>query len=284
MHEHPPHARTRTVLLLLLACTPPVVDDEDVTPPAPLADAVVDQLSMARVRDEVDLLASDDFAGRTPGSDGHLRALEYLAGRMEDIGLQPLGEDFIVPFELGLDDERFTVDVDGAVVPVQTDAGYNLAGLLPGSTRPEELIVLMAHYDHLGVTAEGEVYNGAFDDIAGVAALMEMAQVFIDEEVQLERSILFLITDAEEGGLHGSEAFAVDPLLSIDDVVFALSVDPLGRPLLPDYWPLILLGLEPCGSTPRSTSPSSTATRSPSLAATRTASGPLRSPRRRSGS
>ncbi|MCB9791142.1 MAG: M20/M25/M40 family metallo-hydrolase [Alphaproteobacteria bacterium] len=227
------------MLLLLLACTDP---EPEATPPLP--DAVLDALSMARVRDDVDQLAGDDFAGRTPGSAGHARAQALIVERMQEIGLEPLGEDYALPFPLELDDDRYEFDEQGQVVPVVADTGWNLAGLLPGASRPEELIVLMAHYDHLGVNSDGEVFNGAYDDITGVAALLEMARVFVDEGVQPERSLLFLITDAEEGGLNGSEAFVVDPLLSLDEVVFALSVDPIGRPLLPEYMPLILLGLE----------------------------------------
>ncbi|MCB9760573.1 MAG: M28 family peptidase [Alphaproteobacteria bacterium] len=232
------------LLLGLLACKDASVDSA--APEPPLPDAVLDALSMTRIRDEVDLLAGDAFQGRTPGSEGHRLAREHLAEQMGSIGLTPLGEAFEVPFDLALDDGRYTFDETGAVVPVETDTGWNLAGVLPGTARPDEYIVLMAHYDHLGVDRDGEVYNGALDDITAVASLLELARVFVDEGVTLERSVLFLITDAEEGGLNGSEAWTVDPGVTLDDVVLGLSLDPFGRPILPDYGPLVLLGGERC--------------------------------------
>ncbi|MFT5679446.1 MAG: hypothetical protein ACI8RZ_000350 [Myxococcota bacterium] len=202
-------------------------------------------LSMTRIKAHVDLLASDDFAGRTPGSEGHTAAREYILAELLDMGLSPIGaEDYVHPFPLSLDEDRFTFDSSGAVVPIVADTGYNLAAVVPGvdPALSDEYIVLMAHYDHIGVTKEGEIYNGAYDDITGVAALLELAGVLA--EAPLARSVLFVITDAEEGGLHGSAAWLADAGINLDDIAFGLSVDPLGRALLPDYWPLLLLGLE----------------------------------------
>lgn len=244
-----------TALLLALACggDPPPADTAapaDGATGGPLSEETLSALDLTRVKAEVDLLAHDDFAGRTPGSPGHRAARDHLAAQLEDIGLEPLADrsgelgGYALPFDLALEAERYAPDETGAIVQTNSDVGWNLAGLLPGTTRPEEVILLMAHYDHLGTTEDGTVYNGAFDDITGVAALLELARLFVDEGVALERSVLFLLTDSEEGGLLGSEAWAADPLLSHDDVVFAMSVDPLGRGLLPDSWPLILLGLE----------------------------------------
>lgn len=242
-----------SLLLFPLACgdaSSPMGDSGAPAASAALPESTLDALDMTRVKAEVDLLAHDDFAGRTPGSPGHLAARDHLAGQMADIGLEPLADasgtlgGYALPFDLDLDAVRFAPDASGEIVQTNSDTGWNLAGLLPGSERPEEVLILMAHYDHLGTTSDGSVYNGAFDDITAAAALLELARVFVDEGVQLDRSVLFLLTDSEEGGLLGSEAWADDPLLSHDDVVFAMSVDPLGRGLLPDTWPLILLGLE----------------------------------------
>ncbi len=233
------------MLTFLLACSGSSTDDTG-TPDTTATDtARADALSMERIKAHVDFLASDDFAGRTPGSAGHTAAREYLLGELLDIGLSPIGaEDYVHPFPLSLDEERFTFDEAGAVVSIEADTGYNLAAVVPGTdpSLSDEYIVLMAHYDHFGVTEEGEIYNGAYDDITGVAALLELAGVLA--EAPLARSILFVITDAEEGGLNGSAAWLADAGIDLDDIAFGLSVDPLGRGLLPDYWPLLLLGLE----------------------------------------
>jgi hypothetical protein len=230
------------MLTLLLACTGPATDTADTgTAQTVRADA----LSMERVKAHVDLLASDDFAGRTPGSDGHAAARDYILAELLDLGLSPIGAaDYTHEFPLSLDGERYTLDATGAVVPVTATVGYNLAAVVPGTdpALSAEYIVLMAHYDHLGVSEEGDIYNGAYDDITGVAALLELAGVLT--KAPLARSVLFVITDAEEGGLKGSAAWLSDAGVSLDDIAFGLSVDPLGRGLLPDYWPLLLLGLE----------------------------------------
>lgn len=240
-------------LLLLFACgskDSSKVPEDSATEPAPLDDAVLDAIDLYRIQANVDLLASDDLGGRTPGSIGHAVARAHIAAELADIGLTPVGEDgaYTLPFPLELSQRRYGLDEDGAVLQIEATEGVNIAGLLPGADpdRAHETVVVMAHYDHLGVTEEGAVYNGAYDDGTGVATLLELARVFVEQGVTFDRSILFLITDGEEGGLNGAYAWTADPTLSLEDVAVAFSVDPLGRALLPDYWPLILLGLERC--------------------------------------
>jgi hypothetical protein len=100
----------------------------------------------------------------------------------------------------------------------------------------------MAHYDHLGVTREGEVYNGAFDNASGVAVALELAHVLAAQPP--DRSILFLLTDEEESGLDGARAWLEDSTIPREQIVFGMSIDPVGRPALPDYWPTLLIGTE----------------------------------------
>ena len=233
------------ILALFLACNGGKDTAADTTPP-PEDSPLLAALSMERVKAHVDLLAGDDFAGRTPGSQGHADARDYLLGEMADIGLEPIGDSYSHAFPLTLDDTRYTLDSSGQAVPIEATEGVNLVGVLPGSdpALADEYIVLMAHYDHLGADPGGEIYNGAFDDITGVAALLELAEAMQASEVALPRSILFILTDAEEGGLNGSAAWLTNTGIDLDDIVFGLSVDPLGRGVLPDYWPLVLLGVE----------------------------------------
>ena len=73
--------------------------------------------------------------------------------------------------------------------------GTNVVATIPG-TNPEladEYIVVMAHYDHLGVTPDGEIYNGAFDNATSVAMALEVARVLLEAEVQPQRSIDFSV-------------------------------------------------------------------------------------------
>jgi hypothetical protein len=77
-----------------------------------------------------------------------------------------------------------------------------------------------------------------------VSLLLEIARTLVSQEVPLGRSVLFLITDEEEAGLNGAKEWLADALIPGDEIVFGVSVDPVGRGVLPDYWPLVLMGLE----------------------------------------
>lgn len=106
----------------------------------------------------------------------------------------------------------------------------NVLGLLPGSTRPEELVIYMAHWDHLGVDAglEGDqIYNGAADNASGTAGIIEIARAFTQLETQPERSILFLAVTAEEQGLLGSAYYGTHPVYPLHNTVAAINVDVL---------------------------------------------------------
>ena len=214
----------------------------------PLSDAVLDALSMDNVKAHVDFLADDALGGRTPGSVGHAAARDYIIAELEAAGLDPAGDDggFTVTRPLSREVSRWGFDADGEVVATSATESINVAAVLPGrdSEYVSDTIVLMSHYDHLGVTEGGDVYNGAFDDATAVGALLELARVLRDEDVALGRSVLFLITDVEEGGLQGSEGWVADPTLPLEDVVVAISMDPIGRGLLPEYAPLVLMGAE----------------------------------------
>jgi len=233
--------------MLLAACT----DREpvDTAPPSlesPLAAEVVADFDVLNVKRLIDELGQDSYAGRTPGSIGHAAGLDWLEAEVATVGLQPVGDNggFRQTFSLSLSG-RYAPNVDGVIEEVSVNEGVNLAGLVPGvGDRSDELIVVMAHHDHLGTTQDGEVFNGAYDDLSGVGILLEIARLYADHGVQPNRSILFLITDAEEGGLRGAEAWVESAPWDLDHVVAAFSVDPMGRPMLPDTWPLVLLGME----------------------------------------
>ena len=238
--------------LSLLACTQKDSDKGsdsggDLAAEPPYSDEALDALDLTRIKADVDFLADDALAGRHPESLGHAAARDHILGEIEEIGLEPAGQDggYLHTFTLPEPITRYALDESGAVVEIAATTGVNIAALLPGvdPARASETIVLMAHYDHLGVDASGDAYNGAFDDATGVAALLELAR-FLAASEPLPRSVLFLITDMEEGGLNGARAWVNDPTIPLDDVVMAISVDPMGRGVLPDYAPLVLLGLE----------------------------------------
>ena len=111
----------------------------------------------------------------------------------------------------------------------------NVIGLLPGSERPDEAIVYMAHWDHLG-THEGEsddnIYNGAVDNATGVAAIIEIAEAMRKSPTPPKRSVLFLAVTLEESGLLGSKYYVAHPVIPLDKTVGAINLDalaPIGK-------------------------------------------------------
>ncbi|MBM4219483.1 MAG: M20/M25/M40 family metallo-hydrolase [Gammaproteobacteria bacterium] len=111
----------------------------------------------------------------------------------------------------------------------------NIAGLMPGKDRPDEYIVYMGHWDHLGVDdgTEGDrIYNGAVDNATGVAGMLTIARAYRDLLPGASRSVLFLAVTAEESGLLGSEYYVEHPLAPLEKTAAVINIDalvPLGR-------------------------------------------------------
>ena len=111
----------------------------------------------------------------------------------------------------------------------------NVAGLMPGKDRPDEYVIYMAHWDHLGVDAGSEgdrIYNGAVDNATGVAGILTIAKAYRDMLPGASRSVLFIAVTAEESGLLGSEYYAEHPLAPLAKTAAVINIDalnPLGR-------------------------------------------------------
>ncbi len=116
---------------------------------------------------------------------------------------------------------------------------HNVAGLLEGSdpNLSEEIIVVGAHFDHLGLggsnslapEARGQIHNGADDNASGTAGLMELVEALTRSSEKPRRSVLFIAFSAEEHGLLGSRAYVDDPDFPADRVVAMINMDMIGR-------------------------------------------------------
>jgi len=107
----------------------------------------------------------------------------------------------------------------------------NVLGYLEGTDLKDELVVLTAHYDHVGVDGE-EVYNGADDDGSGTSAVMEIAEAFVEAKKAGKgprRSMLFMLVTGEEKGLLGSEYYAANPIFPLENTIVDLNIDMIGR-------------------------------------------------------
>ncbi len=233
-------------LMLCGACEPAVKDEAGGSDTQPLDSSVLDETSAVRMKGIVDALADDDMGGRVTGSPGHLAAMAMIVDEMADIGLEPIGleGDFVYPYPATPRDDFLQVNADGSISVANAEVAYDVVGRLPGSDpeRSHEHILVMAHYDHLGVDESGDVYNGAFDNAAGVAVALELARVLTIQPPA--RSVIFLISDEEESGLDGARVWLSDSTVPRDQIVFGMSVDPVGRPSLPEYWPTLIIGAE----------------------------------------
>ena len=107
----------------------------------------------------------------------------------------------------------------------------NVLGYLEGTDKKEELVVVSAHYDHLGMK-DGVVYNGADDDGSGTASVLALARAFAQAKKDghgPRRSLLFLANTGEEEGLLGSQYYTDHPIFPLENTVTNLNLDMVGR-------------------------------------------------------
>ena len=107
----------------------------------------------------------------------------------------------------------------------------NVIGFIEGSdpVLKNEYFVYMAHYDHLGVGADGDVYNGADDNGSGTVTLMEIAKAFASLDKKPKRSIVFLWVTCEEIGMLGSLYYSDHPIFPMEKTVACINIDMDGR-------------------------------------------------------
>ena len=107
----------------------------------------------------------------------------------------------------------------------------NVLGVLEGSDPKlkDEYVAFTAHFDHLGINADGVVYPGADDDGSGTVTVLELAQAFAANPVKPRRSLLFMTVVGEEKGLLGSEWYTTHPIIPLEKTVTDLNTDMIGR-------------------------------------------------------
>ncbi|MFN7054660.1 M28 family metallopeptidase [Hyphomonas sp.] len=114
----------------------------------------------------------------------------------------------------------------------------NVIGVVEGTVTPDEYILYMAHWDHLGMKTgapgedfyEDQIFNGAVDNATGTAAILEIAEAVVADPMQ--RSVMFVAVTLEESGLLGSAYFAENPTVPLNRIVAGMNIDgvlPIGR-------------------------------------------------------
>ena len=108
----------------------------------------------------------------------------------------------------------------------------NVMGIVEGTDKKDEYIVLSAHYDHIGKRGDTTIFYGADDDGSGTTGILEMAEAFAmakKEGKGPRRSILFLSVSGEEKGLWGSRYYSENPVYPLDKTTVNLNIDMIGR-------------------------------------------------------
>lgn len=119
-------------------------------------------------------------------------------------------------------------NADMLIEPLST---ANVLGYLEGSEKPDELIIVTSHYDHVGII-NGEIHNGADDDGSGTTSVMEIAEAFATAAKKgkgPKRSILFMCVTGEEKGLLGSKYYTENPVFPLEQTITNLNIDMVGR-------------------------------------------------------
>ncbi len=180
-------------------------------------------ITAENLQEHLYIYAGDEMEGRMTGTRGQKKAVEYL-------------RDFYIKNEIaspyGGDD--YYQKIPGSYFKGRTNGepSENVLAYIEGSEKPEELIVVSAHLDHVGQDANGNIFNGADDDGSGTVAILMMAHAFqqaVKDGNGPKRSILFLHVTAEEIGLMGSAYYVENPVFPLANTVCNLNIDMIGR-------------------------------------------------------
>jgi Zn-dependent M28 family amino/carboxypeptidase len=150
------------------------------------------------VRKHLYTLAADDMEGRKSGTAGIEKAAVYIENEFKKIGLSTFGDLENYRQTFTFKNRRTKEDITSS----------NIIGVLEGSSKKDEYVIISAHYDHLGMKMSGDgdlIYNGANDDASGVTGVLALAAYF--KEIGHERTLVFAAFTAEEMGLMGSTHF-----------------------------------------------------------------------------
>jgi Zn-dependent M28 family amino/carboxypeptidase len=165
-------------------------------------------------------IASDEFEGRDTGQPGQKKTAEYLKSFYKSIGVKA-----------ALGDDNYFQIIPSSFFNDNIPSSENVVAYIPGDGSTEEVLVLSAHYDHIGKKGD-KIFNGADDDGSGTVALMEIAKAFqeaVNDGYVPKRGIVFLHVTGEERGLLGSLYYTENPIFPLENTVTNLNTDMIGR-------------------------------------------------------
>jgi len=170
----------------------------------------------ACIRKNLDYLAGPELRGRGSGTIDEYHAAQFIAGELKKYGLSPAAEhgEYIQTATITSSTGRISHT-------------WNVLAKIDGTTEKQQIILLSAHLDHLGVK-NGQVYPGADDDGSGTVAVMELARALATEP-RPRRTVVFALWGSEELGLVGARYFLQHPTFALHDIVANLEFEMIGR-------------------------------------------------------
>lgn len=176
-------------------------------------------------------LASEQNAGRYPGTKANRDVVNYIIKDFKGHGLLPLEKNYQQKFKAHL-----RVAQGEPEKPLAKTC--NVVAFLEGNDPilKHEYIILGAHYDHLGMGGpssksdkKNTIHYGADDNASGIATLLEIAEKVAANKKRLKRSVIFIAFGAEEQGLLGSQYFVDNPLVPLSQIKLMINMDMIGR-------------------------------------------------------
>ncbi|MEN8858357.1 MAG: M28 family peptidase [Flavobacteriaceae bacterium] len=186
----------RKILVLLAVSMMIVSCNNETKKPNESKDVEIDSTT---VRKHLYTLASNEMEGRKAGTAGIEKAAQYIESEFKRIGLSTFKDLPTYRQTLTFLPRRAKDSITSS----------NIIGVLEGKSKKEEIVIISAHYDHLGIISKDgvldSIYNGANDDASGVTGVLALAEYF--KKIGNERTIVFAAFTAEEMGLIGSTYF-----------------------------------------------------------------------------
>ena len=185
-------------------------------------------IHIENLKKHIEILASDSLEGRETGETGQKMAAEYIASCFKKAG--------IPPYKCKTYYQKFKVKSKGhlrqrIILKQKYVKGENVLGFIEGTDLKDEILIITAHYDHLG-KKNATIYNGADDNASGTSAILEIADAFMrakKDSVGPRRSILIMAVSGEEKGLLGSKYYTENPVYPLEKTIANLNVDMIGR-------------------------------------------------------
>jgi hypothetical protein len=183
---------------------------------------------------DMEFLADDDLHGRGSATrDEHIAAL-FAASQFQSLGLEPGGDNhtFLQKTPLPVPLPPQVQQRLSKLEDTPRKETWNAVAILRGSTEPNEVVLLTAHLDHLGIgpAVKGDNnYNGADDDASGTTAVLTLAHILATGP-RPRRTIVFALFGSEEIGGFGNRAFLQRPPFPLSSIVANLEFEMIGRP------------------------------------------------------